>query len=179
MLFGYQGLVFCFAIQLGFLYCYSCLFLLYNYFPFFSFIFSSSIWIELTCKIVIYVWFNLYPVTSHFPSIVHSSLSWYLQCLYVFVINKKLCSKKNITKAVHEREITLTKKYSSFFVIFNRWDCGFEFNVVAIPKSINLSLIPICLIKFWNQYLLLAKICKLTQCDFLTYIDEICQLKSI
>ena len=57
MLFAYQGLVFCFAIQLGFLYCCSCLlfFFLYNYFAYFIFFFSS-IWIQLACKIVMFLW---------------------------------------------------------------------------------------------------------------------------
>ena len=56
------------------------------------------------------VLFYLKSVTSLFNSIVPFPLFWYFKSLYVFIIDKSLCYKKYITKAVDEEEIRLMKK---------------------------------------------------------------------
>ena len=56
------------------------------------------------------VLFYLKFVTSLFYSIVPFPLSWYFKCLYVFIIDKSLCYKKYITKAVDDEEISLMKQ---------------------------------------------------------------------
>ena len=57
-----------------------------------------------------FVLFFLKSVTSLFNSIVPFPLFWYFKILYVFIIDKSLCYKKYITKAVDEEEISLMKK---------------------------------------------------------------------
>ena len=64
------------------------------------------------------VLFYLKPVTLLFYSIVPFPLSWYFKSLYVFIIDKSLCYKKYMKKAVDEEEISLVKQFFlfSFFV---------------------------------------------------------------
>ena len=56
------------------------------------------------------VLFYLKSVTSLFNSIVPFPLFWYFKSLYVIIIDKSLCYKKYITKAIDEEEIRLMKK---------------------------------------------------------------------
>ena len=62
------------------------------------------------------VLFYLKFVTLLFYSIVPFPLSWYFKSLYVFIIDKSLCYKKYITKAVDEEEISLMKQF--FLLLF-------------------------------------------------------------
>ena len=64
------------------------------------------------------VLFYLKSVTLLFYSIVPFPLSWYFKSLYVFIIDKSLCYKKYIKKAVDEEEISLMKQFFFFFFIF-------------------------------------------------------------
>ena len=76
------------------------------------------------------VLFYLKSVTLLFYSIVPFPLSWYFKSLYVFIIDKSLCYKKYIKKAVDEEEISLMKQFFFFFlfffvskqVTFSQWD---------------------------------------------------------
>ena len=64
------------------------------------------------------VLFYLKSVTLLFYSIVPFPLSWYFKSLYVFIIDKSLCYKKYIKKAVDEEEISLMKQFFFFFSFF-------------------------------------------------------------